>query len=234
VLDVYTQFDPNNPSHHAVRGQAYTSHNANWGAGAWVNRTLKSGTSLTSVYEAATLHCADCHTTDQNAHGGANGFMLQASSIDGTCYLCHNSGVYGDVSSGLTRWSHNNDGGVRGNYSYIGNYNGNPGSECMLCHGGNIGDGGSFIDGYGGIHGMSGTDSRSGQTKYRFQGGSYMAHDPGSWTGTSGSATCYFSNQSDTVDWSNCTQHGGTKAGDEMETGRTYPPQYSRGVPGDY
>jgi hypothetical protein len=227
VLDVHIQFDPNNPSHHAVRGQAYTSHNANWGAGAWVSNSLKSGQSLTTVYEAASLHCADCHTVDSadgGAHSGANGFMLQASSIDGTCYLCHNSNVYSNNSSSLTRWDHSNDDKVwnTAELAKIGQYGSNAGSACMNCHGGN-----PVTDGFGGIHGMSGTDARSGQTKYRFQGGSYMSHDPGSWTGTSGSATCYFAG-SQTQVWSNCNQHKNT------ETGRTASPQYSRGVPGDY
>ena len=39
-------------------------------------------------------------------------------------------------------------------------------NRCLNCHGGNIGEGGSFIDGYGGIHGMDtniqGADSRTG------------------------------------------------------------------------
>jgi hypothetical protein len=234
VLDSYGMFDPLNDSHHAVRGQAYTSHNANWGDGAWVDRTLSSGQSLIGVYESATLHCADCHTVDQSAHGSANGFMLKASSIDGTCYLCHNSNVYSNNYSPLTRWSHDNESNVwdTGKWAKIGEYNGNTGSACLNCHGGNIGEGGSFIDGYGGIHGMDtniqGADSRTGEPRYRFQGGTYMSHQPANWTGTSGGeATCYFS-ANKSIDWANCGQHNST------QTGRTEPPQYSRGVPGQY
>ncbi|UCH79992.1 MAG: cytochrome c3 family protein, partial [Nitrospiraceae bacterium] len=233
VLDVFTQFDTTNPSHHAVRGQAYTSHNANWGDTAWVDRTLKDGTRLITdnIYESAQLHCADCHTTDQNAHGGASGFMLQASSIDGTCYLCHNIATYDDVSSSDTRWDHSNDGGVwdTGKGSKLGLYGANAGSICLNCHGGN-----PVTDGFGGIHGLpAGSDPRSSQQRYRFQGGSYMSYSPSSWTGTSGGTpTCYFDATTDTQPWSNCTQHGGS--GSETETGRTADPQYSRGVPGDY
>ncbi|UCH80676.1 MAG: cytochrome c3 family protein, partial [Nitrospiraceae bacterium] len=227
VLDVWTQFDPNNPSHHAVRGTAYSGHNNNWGDGAWVDRELKNTTMLITdnIYESAQLHCADCHTVDYNAHGGANGFMLQASSIDDTCYLCHNSNVYSNSSSGLTRWSHDNDSAVWGDskWAKIGEYNGNLGSACMNCHGGN-----PATDGFGGIHGLpSGADPRSGEERYRFMGGSYMSHQPGSWTTTGGTATCYFAG-SKTQDWSNCTQHSGT------ETGRTAPAQYDRGLPGSY
>jgi hypothetical protein len=229
VLDVWSRFDPTNPSHHAVRGQAYSSHNANWGDTAWVDRTLQSGLSLItdSLYESATLHCSDCHTVDQNAHGGANGFMLQASSIDGTCYLCHEQTAYEDNTAGSTdtRWDHSNESAAFDPAvgSILGAYGGTAGSMCLNCHGGD-----PAVEGFGGIHGLpSGVDVRSGLERYRFQGGSYMSHDPGSWTGTTGSATCYFAGTS-AQDWSNCTKHN------SPQTGRTAPPQYSRGVPGDY
>ena len=237
VLDAYGMFNTTNESFHPVRGQAYANHEANWGNTAWVDRTLKNGTRLITdnVYEKATLHCADCHTVDQNGHGGANGFMLTANSIDDTCYLCHNSTTYSDDKSSTdTRWWH----GLETNawnvakISLIGNYNGNDGSFCRNCHGGLIGETGSFNDGYGGIHGMDtslqGADPRTGEPRYRFQGGIYMSHNPGDWTGTAdNSPTCYFS-ASKTVDWSACGQHNSD------QTGRTDPPRYSRGVPGDY
>ncbi len=233
VLDAYGQFDPTNESHHAVRGQAYSSHNSNWASPAWSNPTLKNGTTLRTNYEASTLHCADCHTTDLNGHGGTNGFMLTANSIDNTCWNCHSQSEYSNNSSNDVRWRHDNDSNTfdSGRSSKIGAYNGNHGSFCRTCHGGNIGEGGSFIDGYGGMHGMdtglTGADSRSGQPRYRFQGGIYMSHNPGSWTGTGGTATCYFS-ATKTIDWSNCGQHN------SPQTGRTDPPQYSRGTPGQY
>jgi hypothetical protein len=229
VLDVYTQFDPTNPSHHAVRGTAYNSHDVDWGDTAWVDRTLQNGDQLITdaVYEAATLHCSDCHTVDQNAHGGSNGFMLQASSIDNTCYLCHNASTYSNNSSSDTRWDHSNDSGVwdAGKGSKIGTYGVNEGSICLNCHGGDPAN-----DGFGGIHGLqSGTDPRSGEERYRFQGGSYMSHTPSSWTTTSGgTATCYFDSGSATQAWSLCAKHSGT------DTSRTAAPQFDRGVPGDY
>jgi hypothetical protein len=248
VVDVKTQFDPTNPSHHAVLGQAYTDTSCNvypgdcWGAGAWVSRDLKSGQNLTTVLETANLHCADCHTVDYNAHGGTNGFMLQAASIDDTCWLCHNASVYSDTGnnpSPLTRWSHGNEGTAfdEGAGAKIGEYGANLGSICLNCHGGN-----PVTDGFGGIHGLPydaaaceaspGTgnpdcDPRSGEPRYRFQGGAYMSHSPGSWTTTAGTATCYFAG-SKNQDWSNCTKHTGT------EDKNTTNPQYDRGVPGDY
>jgi hypothetical protein len=225
VNDVFTKFDPTNPSHHAVRGSAYSSHDADWGAGAWVDITLKSGQSLVSsgLYEAATLHCTDCH--EENSHGGPNGFRLRAPSIDETCYLCHNSAVYSNNSSSLTRWDHSNDAAVWGSsvWAKIGQYDGNTGSACMNCHGGD-----PAVDGFGGIHGLEpGTDWRSGEERFRFQGGSYMSHQPGSWTTTGGTSTCYFAGSS-SQDWSNCSRHSGD------DTGRTTPAQYDRGVPGTY
>jgi hypothetical protein len=237
VIDAWGPFNPANPSHHAVRGQAYTSQNASWGVGAWVTKTLKDGTELTTVREAAAMHCADCHTVDYNSHGASNGFMLEATSIDGECWLCHNSNVYSNTSSSLTRWSHDEDSSVwaGGKGSRIGMYGPDPyptdGSYCRDCHGGRIGNFSSaFVDGYGGIHGLpSGADSRSGEERYRFIGGDYMSHTPASWTGTSGGTpTCYFDPVDKTQDWSGCTQHAGD------DTKRTMDPAYSRDVPGQY
>jgi hypothetical protein len=232
VLDAYGQYDPANTSHHAVRAQAYQGHNANWGDDAWVDRMLTDGTMLISdgIYESALLHCADCHTVDQNAHGGTSGFMLQASSIDDTCFLCHNSNVYFDPDrdfQGISRWDHDQEGAAwnADDWALLGDYGANTGSACLNCHGGD-----PAVDGYGGMHGLqAGSDWRSGEPRYRFQGGSFMSHSPSSWTGiTGGTATCYFAPDTDTQPWSNCTKHSGT------EDGRTSPPNYSRGVPGDY
>jgi hypothetical protein len=235
VMDAYGMFDTNNESFHPVRGQAYSTHNTNWGDAAWVNAPLKNGTNLMDNYEASTLHCADCHTVDLNAHGGGNDFMLTSATIDDTCYQCHNSNVYSDnYVAGTTRWDHSNETQAwnAGNESTFG------GSFCLNCHGGQIGDGGSFLDGYGGMHGMDsgttggpgslGVDPNSGQPRYRFQGGIYMSHDPGDWTGTGGSdGSCYFA-ASKTVDWSSCGQHN------SLQQGRTVSPLYSRGTPGQY
>jgi hypothetical protein len=235
VVDAYGQFNPNNPSHHAVLGQAYGSASTTdgsdyWGDAAWVDKTLKNGTRIITdgIYESASLHCADCHIVDYNSHGASNGFMLEAASIDDECWLCHNQNVYSSTEAAGSRWDHNEDSAVWGsNYlAKIGEYGGSQGSACRNCHGGRIGNGGSFVDGYGGIHGLpSGADPRSNEERYRFIGGDYMSHSPASWTGTSGGTpTCYFNGVRD-QDWSNCSQHDGT------DTKRTMDPAYSRGVP---
>jgi hypothetical protein len=102
----------------------------------------------------------------------------------------------------------------------------------MNCHGGRIGEGGTFTgyDGFGGIHGLqAGTDSRSGLQRYRFQGGAYMSHDPGSWTDTSETSSCYFAGADQ--DWSNCGQHNVDQLRDNN---KDMTPQYSRGTPLQY
>jgi hypothetical protein len=156
--------------------------------------------------------------------------MLQAASIDDTCFLCHNPGTYNLNPSGGTdsRWDHSNE---RNTFkpdlsALIGQYDGNLGSVCMLCHGGD-----PAFDGYGGIHGLQpGADWRSGEPRYRFQGGSYMSHSPSSWTGTTGGEpTCYFDPSSVSQPFAQCNKH------DEPETGsKTQDAEYPRGVPGDY
>ena len=255
VIDAYGQFNPANPSHHAVIGTAYGDHNANWGSGAWTaDRRLKNGNWLhdsanpnfpDSRYEAAAMHCADCHTVDYNSHGASNGFMLEADSIDGTCWLCHSNTVYADVSSGLTRWDHSKDTNVwktsPTKLAKIGDYYGSGatlGSACRNCHGGMIGEGGSFADGYGGIHGLpAGADPRAGgDERYRFIGGDYMAHRPGDtadswWTTNPNGRSCYFNASSTSVDWSYCSQHSGDLTENKS---KDMVPAYSRGVPGQY
>jgi len=235
VLDVNSQFSTSNPSFHPVLGQAYTSTNANWGANAWVNKTLKNGTNLQTVRETARLHCADCHTVDQNAHGGANDFMLTASTIDDTCYSCHSSTVYNGLNATnetLSRFKHK---------SYDGRNTFKSGKEstwssfCLNCHAGY---------GYGDIHGMNktynaGNGGTGGDTltSYRFMPGAYMLYDPdknttgdgggaSAWTTGGTSTVCYFRTTANK--WSNCDQHdGGNKD-------KGWTTNYSRGVPGSY
>ncbi len=106
-----------NASQHAVRGPRYSTTDNNWNT--WVSRTLKSGQNLATSRETSQLHCADCHTVDQNAHGGGNIFMLTAqgtsntnSTIDKTCTQCHSASVYVNGTGG--RWDHKNEGDVWG------------------------------------------------------------------------------------------------------------------------
>jgi cytochrome c553 len=235
VTDVNTQFDPGtyqwpagdgtmpagftggnydgNQSQHAVRGPRYFTNNAGWGTGSgqfWTANTLTSGQSLKTVRETAQLHCADCHLVDQNAHGSSKVFMLignpansftGTSTIDATCYLCHERSVHEDGTGG--RWDHNNDGSVwsAGKATFWDD------SLCFECHGGGN-NAEAYIAKYGGIHGLNGTDTRTGEPRWRFQGGAYISPNPGDngeWTITSGSVVCY--GQTAANKWSNCSRH---------------------------
>jgi hypothetical protein len=239
VVDVNTQFNPGtytwpagdgtmptgfngtnydgNASQHAVRGPRYGSNDPSWSATTFVNRTLKSGQSLTTVRETAQLHCADCHTVDQNAHGGANIFMLTAgsnasntgSTIDNTCLQCHNSTVYVNGTGG--RWDHKNEGDVwRNGAASASDWDS---SECLLCHGGGSGDFTGRVEQYGGIHGMNNDDPRAGTgfPPYRFMGGSHIYPNPGgnnSWNAAANNTTCYGSSAANS--WSSCNKHNGS------------------------
>jgi predicted CxxxxCH...CXXCH cytochrome family protein len=214
-----------NQSQHAVRGPRYFTNNAGWGTGSgqyWTANTLKSGQSLKTVRETAQLHCADCHLVDQNAHGSSKVFMLigdptnsftGTSTIDATCYLCHEQAVHENGSGG--RWDHSNDGSVwsGGKETFWDD------SYCFLCHGGGNGAE-AYIAQYGGIHGLNGADTLTGEPRWRFQGGAYLSPNPGDngeWTITSGSVVCY--GQTAANKWSNCSRHDG---GSDNEAGYNY------------
>jgi len=202
-----------NDSQHNVLGPRYYANNSNWGSAAWVNVTLKSGQNLQTVREKVQLHCADCHTVDTNAHGSSVPFMLTGSTtgtisnsnIDGTCYQCHPESVYENGASTASRWNHDNYGrpyaaGVETRWNN---------SVCLTCHGaGN--KAATDLGKWGGIHGVTGTDSLTGQPRYRFQGGAYMTPNPGnngSWTTAATNISCYFQSSTDSL--SNCTKHSG-------------------------
>ena len=232
VLDVKSKISDNSyDSWHQIVGNAvaYSSNNAGWVAGAWVSYTLKSGAGdlvSNGNREASMLHCADCHTVDINAHGGANPFMLAGSSIDNTCFQCHNQATtYSATATAETnsRFRHRSDDGsantlAGGKLSRI------DGSQCRNCHGGN-----PVTDGWGGIHGLKGADPRSGQPRYRFTGGAYMSYEPlpNDWTSSGSDGNCYFAG-SKTQTFSTCGQHNSTQAG------RTSGPVYNRGLPTTY
>jgi hypothetical protein len=242
VIDVKSQFDTANPSHHAVRGARYSSINSNWTSSTWTSHTLRNGDIMNVVRETGTLHCADCHLTENNAHGAQNAWhMLQSGTPDdnttdyamtnasfGTtaatvCWKCHSSSVYtpNSPSSG-SRFTHSGD--TSWDVAYAASSNGaNLGPTCLTCHGG---------DGFGHIHGRgSATDGDNGTYtagsgtygKYRFMPGAWMQWKPGSsnndnaWTETSGS-TCYFPSSASA--WSNCTNHQGGSSGSSANYGR--------------
>jgi predicted CxxxxCH...CXXCH cytochrome family protein len=137
VIDVDSQYDTANPSHHAVKGQRYTTQHSATNPGQWdtntwtTNHTLRSGDDITSVKETATLHCSDCHLSETSAHGAANAWymLLNGTADDFTtdqvmtdqdpqvqpesliCYKCHNSSVYTSIGTvtGAARADHNLD-----------------------------------------------------------------------------------------------------------------------------
>jgi hypothetical protein len=94
VIDVYNQYDTSNPSHHAVRGARYSSKHSDsnsgeWDTATWTDYTLKdaAGSTMSTIKETATLHCADCHLSEQNAHGAVNAWhMLRNGVAAGTCW----------------------------------------------------------------------------------------------------------------------------------------------------
>jgi hypothetical protein len=217
VIDVKSQFSSTIANHQVpVAGVAgekkYTSHNTNWGDAAWVTtKVLKNGTQLgggSGVYEAASLHCADCHTVDTNAHNGGNVFMLTGTNVTNTCYQCHNSAEYTNrVPAGASRFAHGAcdhamDNGTEADF-------GN--SHCLKCHGGDSNDAP-----YGGIHGIPpsyGNAALSGEPHYRFMGGQLANFVPVNanegttvdWVNSGGDYRCYF--QPASLDWSGCNRH---------------------------
>jgi len=206
-----TNYNGNN-SQHAVLGPRYSTNNSNWGTAVWVNTALKSGQNMQTVRERVQLHCADCHTVDTNAHGSATEFMLTASGtgtgtspVDLTCYQCHTGSVYYNGSNAASRYPHS---------AYSRPFSATRGSTwassiCLNCHGaGNKNE--ADIAKWGGIHGITGTDTVSSQPRYRFIGGTMMSGNPGnngSWTTAPTSLTCYF--QTNTNRLSQCTYHNG-------------------------
>jgi len=235
VVDVKSQFDPANESHHAVLAPRYNSVSGQ--ITTWQNVTLKSGQQLQTVQETARLHCADCHTVDVNAHGSATPWMLTAagtgspnnSPIDNTCFQCHSSNYFGGA---VGRWDHSDDGSnpwawrykagnplnLEGGPSFWGSYatsytdksasNSNEDlSYCLNCHGGGNGAE-AAASMYGGIHGLAGTDARGNTQRYRFMGGAYLAVNPGGnndWTNQNATVTCYASSSANR--WATCAKH---------------------------
>lgn len=192
-----------------------------WGEGAWADKTLKDGTSLKTVRETATLHCADCHDVDINSHGSDadTPYMINGSSLNDHCWKCHASTTYSDTNTtGGSRINHANvDANVWGSNGLNGGSRLDPAAaaatfegQCLNCHGG------ADYDGYGAIHGIpSGTDSRVSQKRYRFLGGSYMTYGwaGGDFVNSGVSGTCYFTGSA-TQPWSMCAKHSGTSGGD--------------------
>jgi hypothetical protein len=212
VIDVDSQYDTANPSHHAVKGQRYTTRHSDtnageWDTGTWTTHTLRNGDTQSTVMETATLHCSDCHLSENNAHGAANAWHMLLNGVAGdftsdttmgdiqldtspgpgnhlVCYKCHNRNVYmGNNPSAGSRFTHDEDSDWYDDD--YGTGQGEPaylGPNCLQCHAG---------DGFGHIHGRgSATDGDDGTyadddwtgsnsyTKYRFMPGAWMRWSP--------------------------------------------------------
>jgi hypothetical protein len=192
VVDVDTQFNTGNYSHHAVKGAKYNTTPA----GASLYDTGGSPSTLftsyvplkeaSSVRDTSVLSCADCHTAGDaaiGAHGSANEYMLYTTSADATqgadadhavstyvCWLCHPAGVYdqgrtGHPSSGTSCMIDTSDEvGLTARKATYGNITG---MACTNCH--NVG-----VTGWGGIHGGNNTYSPysgGSSNTYRFMPG---------------------------------------------------------------
>jgi hypothetical protein len=146
VVDVYSQFDPNNISHHAVRGAAYGSA-APFGSN--VDNAIQGVlTDPNNLHWASILDCEDCHgSSDPNVplagHGTANArYMLRdkngqdvaAADPDHICYRCHNPSDTVSVYPEHDKSAHMDD---TQNLFDI---------SCLNCHGGGT---------WGGIHGVN-------------------------------------------------------------------------------
>jgi hypothetical protein len=244
VVDVKSQYNTGNPSHHAVLGARYSTTDADWVSGTWTTHTLRDtslpgGGVMNVVRETATLHCSDCHLSETNAHGAVNAWhmllngtpddyasdeVMTGESMSNTasvvCYKCHNSSVYTHDEDG--KWQNGTYGDRTADSAHLG-----PG--CLLCHAG---------DGFGRIHGRgSATDGDDGTysaggtySKYRFMPGAWMKWSPGGASGTdsdwdtsNAGATCYFPASTETT-WNSCNTHDGSTRGSSTnyDRARTY------------
>jgi hypothetical protein len=236
VVDVKSQFDPGNVSHHAVLGPAY-------GAGSTPSTSAPGGSLAGSVFGTdahgnsitweSTLNCEDCHVdTDRegvdvglSGHGSLNArYMLKdANGADLVgiydppirtlnCFGCHDPQAPGGT-------------GILSNYSkHVGRdgdhmFDGNNlyGIACLNCHGGGYPD--QYLDRgtptvylpdgvpFGAIHGVPPTAATpDGHTPYIFTYGSALANIS-NWIDL-GSPSCGAINPLTVM--SNCTNHSGS------------------------
>jgi hypothetical protein len=226
VVDVETQFNPANTSHHAVLGEAYT-----------VGVDLPFGSNVDNAIQGvrtdlawnSVIDCEDCHygtaTNKLQAHGTLNArYMLRdkdggdtlptpagsGGNLNVLCYRCHiSTGDAGSYDSSLSTYSQHT------HSSHIDDTRNLFGISCLNCHGG-----GEF----GGIHGIDGlvADDQGGGSYepnvFTWGSGLDLISN---WT-VGGSPTC--SARADETLLSDCKQHG-TKTDNPWRSGtepRTY------------
>jgi hypothetical protein len=251
VVDVKSQFDPINVSHHAVLGPAY-------GAGATPATPAPGGNLAGAVFGTdahgnaitweSTLNCEDCHVdTDRegvdvglSGHGSLNArYMLKnASGLDASgdfatltlnCFGCHNPRLPGGT-------------GILSNYPEHVGQDGNHmvdadnlyGIACLNCHGGGYPD--QYLDGrgdpqaylpdgipFGAIHGVpSAAQTPNSHTPNTFTYGSALGNVT-DWTDL-GSPSCGAIEPVTVM--SNCNNHSGGGTSDDQSYTRSYSRSY--------
>lgn len=218
VVDVDTQFNTGNYSHHAVKAAKYT----NTGGLPFNSVAILQGG---NVDDNSRLHCHDCHV--YNGHGTANNeYMLQNSSGTDTlhtlttyvCAKCHTATYNTD-----NHYGGGNSGDLVNGRS--GNYN-VTGISCTACH--NSGGmmwggihGGNFTYATGATPGWTTTGGNGGgagsQSTYRFMPGmANNGYQVNSWTNAASPGTCYTNPNSS---WSACSSHTGGRSTTVTRTG---------------
>jgi hypothetical protein len=199
VIDVASQFDTANTSHHAVLGAAY---GAAAPFGSPVDNAIQGV--RTDLAWNSTLDCEDCHygtpDTMLSGHGTLNArYMLRdasgndtlASAANTICFRCHNPSDSVSVYPEHDKGNHLDD--TRNLY----------GIACLNCHGGRP---------FGGIHGVDQpvTDDDGGGTYnpnvFTYGGGLDLISN---WTNWDRNAVTCSARSSANVDFlSDCDQHG--------------------------
>ena len=209
VVDVFSQFDPANASHHAVREQAYTSP-APFGSN--LDNAIQGA--RTDLAWDSVLDCEDCHygtaTNMLQGHGTANArYMLRdksgadtlptpssAGNLNVNCFRCHiPTGDPETYTSTESAYSQH----VQG--SHINDLLNLFGISCLNCHGGAE---------FGGIHGMDGPvtddDTATSYNPNVFTWGSGLDLID-NWISGPGQGVSCSARQGSTL-LSDCTQHG--------------------------
>jgi hypothetical protein len=201
VVDVASQFDTNNATHHAVLGPAYGPV-----AGVPVPGAPLDGAIIGGWAWDSTLACEDCHYgpvgTGLSGHGTANArYMLRDASGNDTlasganivCFACHNPSDAVSVYPEHDKSSHIDDA--------LNLY----GVSCLNCHGGGE---------WGGIHGQNEpVVEDEGRGTYNPNVFTYGAALDliSNWVGTAGTnVNCSAKDKGVPYLLTNCTQHGQT------------------------
>jgi hypothetical protein len=203
VVDVESQFNTSNTSHHAVLGQAYASA-APFAVGAGVNNAIQGV--RTDLAWNSTLNCEDCHygtaTRMLSGHGTATGrYMLRNKDngdgwtldTDNVCYRCHTPGDAVGIYPEHEKGAHIDE---AINVFAI---------SCLNCHGGGE---------WGGIHGVNDPVADDGNTNQSYNP-NVFTYGSGldlisNWTSWASRGVSCSSLEGPTL-LNNCDHHGGSQ-----------------------